>query len=218
MIKQLKEQIMRLLPELISLKKLPEDQYTHMKYPKLIPLMHFGVEQYELDGFGHLFMMHTTTKMGMELFTLSFMPTTCVKLPYLLIDAMSMKKKQCVFVEYYGCDMESLFDERLKEVYEIYQHLPDYQEKENWYIKEREPYSLIKTGEHTELIEMAVASVKAYLSSVEDAEVDLAYKEKLETFRERMIVEGNPSSKTLSMLLGEEGAVEFMKNAIMPLT
>ena len=60
--------------------------------------------------------MHTTTKMGMELITMSFMPSECVDLPYLLLDAMSMKKKSCVFVEYYGCGMEELTDDGLKAV------------------------------------------------------------------------------------------------------
>ena len=57
-------------------KKLPEDKYSHMKYLSFLPFMHFYVDQYELDGFGHVMSMHTTTKMGMELLTLSFMPNS----------------------------------------------------------------------------------------------------------------------------------------------
>lgn len=196
---------------------LPEDCYTNMNYPKILPLMRFKVEQYGLEGFGHVMIMHTTTKMGMELVTMSFMPSECVDLPYLLIDAMSMKKKRCVFVEYYGCGMTDFADDALKKVHDSYSGLPDYEEKENWYIKERMPYSLIKTGEVEELIKMASDSIRAYLESVANAKIVPEYHDKLKAFRERMIVDGNPSSKTLEMLLKKDGARTFMETVIMPL-
>ncbi|MBR5386292.1 MAG: hypothetical protein IK142_01775 [Clostridiales bacterium] len=196
---------------------MPEDRYTNMKYPRLLPLMRFRVDRYKVPGFGSVMLMHTTTKMGMELITMSFMPSELVSLPYLLVDAMTMKKKRCVFVEYYGCGMEGLEDKALRDVYEKYRDLPDYQEKENWYIKERTPYSLIKTGEPEKLEDMAADSIKAYLSSVGSANVIPEYKDKLQAFRERMIVDGNPSSKTLNMLLKEDGARTFMETVIMPL-
>ena len=145
------------------------------------------------------------------------MPSECITLPYLLVDAMSMKKKRCVFVEYYGCGMEDLEDEALHDVYEDYRDLPDYDEKENWYIKERMPYSLIKTGEPDQLVNMVYDSVRAYLGSVSGAKFIPEYKDKLKAFRERMITEGNPSSKTLNMLLKEDGARTFMETVIMPL-
>ena len=217
MINDLRREIIKTVRNNIGCSMLPDDEYTIMKYPKLIPLMVFNVKQYDLESFGHLMLMHTRTKMGMELLTLSFMPSAYVNLPYLLLDAMSMKKKRCVFVEYYGCGNDNLTDELLKKVYERYRNLPDYDEKDNWYVKERMPYSLIKSGEETELIEMSVKSVEAYLSSVKDAEIDLEYREKLVKFRERMIVEGNPSSKTLKLLLKEDGARTFMEEVIMPI-
>jgi len=196
---------------------LPEDCYTDMKYPKLLPLMRFHVDRYSVPGLGYVMIMHTVTKMGMELITMSFMPSECVDLPYLLLDAMSMKKKRCVFVEYYGCGMEELSDDALKDVYDDYCGLPDYEEKENWYVKERMPYSLIKTGDTDDLVCMAADSVRAYLGSAASARFIPGYGEKLRSFRERMITEGNPSSKTLNMLLKEDGARAFMESVIMPL-
>ena len=217
MIKAIKQDIVLGLSDFISCEKLPADRYSEMKYPKLIPLMRFHVDRYKLDGFGHLMIMHTETKMGMELITMSFMPSECVNLPYLLVDAMTMKKKKCVFVEYYGCGSENLNDGKLKEVYEKYRNLPEYTGTENWYVKERRPYSLIKQGDEDALTDMAVSSVKAYLSSVQDCKIDEAYADKLKAFRNRMITEGNPSSATLKMLLKEDGAKTFMENVIMPL-
>lgn len=198
--------------------RLPDDCYTNMAYPKLLPLMHFKVDQYGVEGFGHVMIMHTTTKMGMELVTMSFMPSECVDLPYLLIDAMSMKKKRCVFVEYYGCGMTDFSDEALKKVYDSYSSLPDYEEKDNWYIKERMPYSLIKTGDPDELVKMASDSIRAYLGSVSSAKIVPEYHAKLKAFREDMIVRGNPSSTTLEKLLKKDGARTFMESVIMPLT
>ena len=216
MIKSIKQECLRIIPDIITCDRLPDDSYTNMKYPKLIPLMRFHVDRYRLRGFGYLMIMHTTTKMGMELLTMSFMPSDCVNLPYLLIDSMRMRKKRCVFVEYYGCGSTNLNDSGMKTVYKSYNHLPDYAEKENWYIAEREPYSLIKTGEADTLKDMAVSSVSAYLSSVDTCVVDENYKTQLLEFRERMITEGNPSSATLKMLLKEEGARAFMEQVIMP--
>lgn len=198
-------------------KKQLEDRYSHMKYLKFLPLMHFYVDQYELDGYGHIMSMHTTTKMGMELLTLSFMPGSGKNLPYLLMDSMTMKSKRCVFVEYYGCGNRDLNDAALKEVFEKYKNLPDYVEKTGWYISEREPYSLIKSGTEEELTEMAAASLEAYLSSIDSAVVDPGYTMQLDAFRARMIEDGNPSSKTLEMLLKKDGAVKFMKEVVMPL-
>lgn len=216
MISTIKQKAVRLLSD-INAVPVPEDRYTNMKYPKLLPLMRFRVDRYKVPGFGHVMLMHTTTKMGMELITMSFMPSECVDLPYLLVDAMSMKKKRCVFVEYYGCGMEELSDDAIKDVYDDYRDLPDYDEKENWYIKERMPYSLIKTGEPDQLINMAEDSIKAYLGSVGSTRFIPDYSYKLKSFRERMITEGNPSSKTLKMLLKEDGARTFMEDVIMPL-
>jgi len=195
---------------------LPEDGYTNMKYPKFLPLMRFRVDQYDLSGFGHVMFMHTTTRMEMELITMSFMPSECLALPYLLIDAMSMKNKRCVFVEYYGCGAEGFNDQGIKEVHDRYGPLPDYPEKDNWYIEERMPYSLIKSGDPEALVSMAQDSVKTYLELAEGAASIPDYKDKLKAFRERMIVCGNPSSKTLNMLLGKDGARTFMEKVIMP--
>ena len=216
MIASIKQKAVSLLSE-SNASLLPEDRYTNMKYTKLLPLMRFRVDRYKVPGFGQAMLMHTTTKMGMELITMSFMPSECVDLPYLLVDAMSMKKKRCVFVEYYGCGMEELSDEALKDVYDDYNSLPDYEEKENWYVKERMPYSLIKTGGPDDLANMASASIKAYLGSVSHTRFIPEYKDNLKAFRERMITEGNPSSKTLNMLLKEDGARTFMETVIMPL-
>lgn len=216
MISKLKDQASEILLRNNAV-PLPEDEYTNMKYPSLLPLMRFRVDQYNISGYGHVMMMHTTTKMGMELLTMSFMPSESVNLPYLLIDAMSMKKKRCVFVEYYGCGEEDLIDHSLKEVYDKWGFLPDYIEKDNWYIKERRPYSLIKSGEENELTDMALDSVRAYLGSISEAKIVSEYEDKLRNFRERMIVEGNPSSKTLNMLLKRDGARVFMERVIMPI-
>ena len=216
MIDTIKKDIETVIASKEYIRKLPEDRYSHMKYPKLIPLMRFNVEQYDIEGIGHLMTMHTTTGMGMELLTVSLMPSTGIQVPYLLIDAMTMKEKRCVFAEYYGCGHESLGEERFHEVFERYKDLPSYSEKENWYINERENCSLIKSGDPQRLAAMAKDSFSAWLTTAENSVVSGEYRKKLVAFRERMISEGNPSSKTLNMLLGKDGAAEFMKKVIMP--
>ena len=216
MIKTIKQQLSEILTGTKECRKLPEDSYSHMKYPKIFSLMDFRVDRYRIEGYGHVMMMHTATKMGMELLTVSFMPSEGLRMPYLLIDAMEMKKKSCVFAEYYGCGENDFPDENLKSIYEQFKGLPDYKEKENWYIRERMPYSLIKSGTEEELVSMSLASARGYLSMIPSAKKDPSYLLKLEQFRTRMIEEGNPSSKTLEMLLKKDGALRFMKEVVMP--
>ncbi|MBR0461983.1 MAG: hypothetical protein IJJ00_04650 [Erysipelotrichaceae bacterium] len=216
MITELKEEAKKILAG-YDTEEIPDERYAHLKYPKLAPLMYFDIERFRIKDFGHLMIMHTTSKVGMELLTMSFMPDG-VTLPFLLLDAMTMKKKRCVYAEYYGCGQEGLSDERLFEVYEKYKGLEDYDEKPAWYVKERRPYSLIKGGEEEELLSMALDSIRAYLDSIKDAEYDPEYREKLKAFRERMIVEGNPASKTMEMLFKKEGARTFVEEAVMPIS
>ena len=64
---------------------------------------------------------------------------------------------------------------------------------------------------------MALDSVRAYLGSISESRIVPEYEDKLRNFRERMIVEGNPSSKTLNMLLKKDGARVFMESVIMPI-
>ena len=215
MIEKLRLELENLLEE-YGCRELPEDGYTHMKYPKLVPLMYFHVKQYRLEGFGNMMIMHTVTKMKMELLTVSVMPGEGRVMPFALIDAMTMKDKRCVFVEYYGCSRDEHNDAKLKEVYDRYKHLEDYPEKDKWYVHERQDYSLIKKGSSEELVSMAVDSLKAYLDSIKGSKKDDSYKNDLKAFRERMIVEGNPSSSTLNMLLGKDGARKFMEDVVMP--
>lgn len=217
MITELKTRMMETIGKAVACEKLPEDSWTDMSFPNLIKLMRFRVDRYSLEGFGKLMTMHTTTKMGMELLTMSFMPSSGLTVPYLLIDAMSTKNKRCVFVEYYGCGNDSLENNALEELYETYRLLPDYSEKPNWYVGERESYSLIKTGKESQLVSMAEDSVKAYLSMIPNAHEDENYKKQLAAFRQRMIDEGNPSSSTMHLLLGKIGAERFMKSVVMPI-
>lgn len=198
--------------------KLPPDRYSRMYYPKWLHLMEFDVERYDIDGFGSAMSMHTTTKMGMELLTISLCPGKGCCLPYLLLDTMAVGKKRCSFVEYYGCGFDGLNDTQLRGVYEKYKGFPDYEEKPGWYIAEREPYSLIKSGEPEQLTSMVKDSLAVYLASIGDSRTEPVYRDHLELFRDRMIREGNPSSKTLNMLLGKEGAERFMKEIIMPIS
>jgi len=217
MITQLKEKVMKEVEGSMPCTPLPEDMYTDMSFPRIIKLMKFRTDRYSLEGYGKLMSMHTTTKMGMELLTLSFMPSSGLNVPYLLMDCMSVKDKRCVFVEYYGCGNKDLVHGALEEVHANYSSLPDYSEKDGWYIAEREPYSLIKSGTEDELVSMACDSVKAYLSMVPLAHEDSGYRAQLEAFRTRMTEEGNPSSSTMRLLLGRVGAERFMKAAVMPL-
>jgi hypothetical protein len=89
MIEDIKKQVAQAVSEGTVCTPLPEDEYTDMAFPSLIKLMKFRTDRYSLEGFGRLMVMHTTTKMGMELLTLSFMPSNGLNVPYLLYEDFS---------------------------------------------------------------------------------------------------------------------------------
>lgn len=195
-------------------------EYASMKYPRLIPMMRFGSHLLKAEGYGHLFLMETSAMGGaMKLLTLSFMPDEGGDLPYLLIDTMSMKNKSLSYVEYYDCTGKDLYFESLSKIKEKYRALPDYDEKDAWYIKERMPVSLIKGGEGADedmLYAMAEESIRAYMDLAKSAAKDPGNIKGLLRFRERMLKEGNPSSATMEKVLGKEGAKLFFTTCVMP--
>ena len=197
------------------------EEYASMKYPKLIPMMRFETHCFRIEDFGDLFLMETKAMGGaMKLLTLSFMPNKGKNVPYLLIDTMSMKNKALAYVEYYDCTGKALEFKELNDIKTKYASVPDYAEKEAWYVKERMPASLIKGGEGADeavLYEMVMESVRAYLSISERESKDPENLKGLESFRQRMLTEGNPSSGTMEKVLGKEGSIRFYKQCIMPL-
>ncbi len=197
------------------------DRYKFMKYPRLLPMMKFSVSCFEIEDLGHLMVMNTNGMGGaMKLQTLSFTPNTGKEIPYLLIDTMSMKKKALAYVEYYNCTGKDLHFDLLKKIKEKYQSLPDYAEKDAWYIRERTEDSLIKGGENADenlLFEMVKESLNAYLAIAKDAPADARSLAGLKAFQERMLKEGNPSEGTMVKVLGKDGYEEFYKGCIMPL-
>ena len=199
-----------------------ENPYAEMKYPRVLPMMHFTTRQYRAEGFGRVFAMYTKAMGGlMQLSTVVFTPCCGGNVPLLLIDSMAMGKKRAAFVEYYDCTLgETVGVEKLRAVHEKYASLPDYAEKPAWYIAERTDYSLIKGGEDdAALLGMLLDSVEAYAAvASQNTAQSQANKEGLAKFVERMVTQGNPSSETMNKVLGTDGAESFFRNAVMPLT
>ena len=202
------------------MERLPEDEYTDMKWPKLIPLMRFHVERYRAEGFGSVMLMRTKAMGGMmQLMTASFTPNAGGGVPYLLIDMMTMKDKRTVFVEYYDCTAQGVSLPELDDLKREFSDVREYDEKPAWYISERMPCSLIKGGtaaDEERLSLMVRRSLEAYAEAAAGASRDPANLVKLKAFADRMIRDGNPSSGTMEKVLGKKGAVEFFRTAVMP--
>ena len=203
-----------------SYKDVTPDKYRSTKYPKLFPMMKFSVYCCDIEDVGHLMIMNTNGMGGaMKLQTLSFTPNTGKDIPYLLIDSMSMKKKALAYVEYYDCTDKDLHFDLLKTINERYKNVPDYAEKDAWYINERTEDSMIKGGESADedlLFDMVKESIDAYLAIAKDAPMDKNNLIGLKAFQCRMLKEGNPSEGTMVKVLGKEGYEEFYKTCIMP--
>ncbi len=194
--------------------------YAAMKYPKLLPMMHFTVHRYRADGFGTIMTMDTNAMFGMmRLSTLVFTPAAGATIPFLLIDTMQMKKKSLAYVEYYDCTQNGATLPGAEDQPKEFAAFPDYAEKSAWYVARRTPYSLIKKkGENTQqqLDAMVLTCLERYLAAAKTAPKDPANITGLRNFQQEMLAKGNPSSTTMNKVLGEAGARIFFETVIMP--
>lgn len=201
-------------------KEVTPPQYAAMKYPKWLPMMRFVCHQYTLEGFGNLFTMQTRAMGGlMKLSTMVFTPYSGKSVPFFLADTMEMKKKRLAYVEYYDCTASGASLPASEGQPEEFAALPDYAETPAWYTARRTPYSLIKGGEGADaaaLEAMLLTCVDRYLEAAKTAPADPANLPGLRAFQRDMLVLGNPSSGTLSKVLGKKGAELAFKTAIMP--
>ena len=213
-LKGVQERVLEIIGNTFEVTEVPKDGYSEAKYPKFPPVMRFHIRRFEVREFGHLFIMHTETKLGMELMTVSLVPSSGKNVPYLLIDMMSMKNKDTVMVEYYDCTDGKTAAEAFERVKAEYASVASYTEDPAWYIKERTPYSLIKRGDSDAMVKMAYDSIEAYVKTAKEAQSDQGNIERLKAFRERMISEGNPATEITQKLFGKDGAAEFFRTCV----
>ena len=195
--------------------------FANMQYPTWLPLMKFEVHQYPIEGFGQLMVMDTKMLGGvMKLSTIVFTPASGINIPFLLIDTMQMGKKNLAYVEYYDLTKDGA-ELHLSETYkERFSDIPDYEETPAWYVERRTPYSLIKGGKgvsREELDRMVMFCIDCYLESINNAEIKEENIAPLKKFQEEMVELGNPSTSTMSRVLGKEGADYFFRRIVMPI-
>lgn len=216
----LSQEIVKLVGSRFKVTDVTEKSYESLKYPKLLPMMRFSLKKYDVEGFGGLFTMDTTAMGGMmTLSTVVLTPNTGKNVPFLLIDTMDMKKKSLSYVEFYDKTEKGALCEKLKALSDEYKNIPDYAEKDGWYIAERTQYSLIKGGEGVDkgvLSKMTIDAAKRYIDEAAVAEINEENLNSLRAFQSDMCEKGNPSTATLEKLFGKEGAKEFFKTVIMP--
>ncbi|MBQ4425488.1 MAG: hypothetical protein II882_07120 [Lachnospiraceae bacterium] len=211
----------RLAAEHFTVNENTPNQFRQLQYPKLLPVMRFTIHRYALQGFGSLMTMDTVGMGGlMKLSTLVFTPGEGGCIPFLLVDTMEMKKKALAYAEFYDCTEKGCVSAALDALKDRYTALPDYEEKPEWYVPRRTPYSLIKGGEVIDpsaLSLMITDALLTYLAEAAKAEKDPANLAGLCTFRNELCDKGNPASEALNKLFGKDGAKNFFKEMIMPI-
>ena len=212
--------VVELAGRYLKLREITPARYASMKYPKLLPVMRFFVHQYEAEHFGNIMTMDTRAMGGMmKLSTIVLTPNGGKRLPFLLIDTMEMKKKSLAYVEYYDCTKDGAALPGADAQQEEFGGILDYAEKPAWYVERRTPYSLMKGGEGVvmeELDDMVMTCVKRYFEAMGNAEADEKNLVGLKAFQQDMCTLGNPSTDTMTKVLGADGAREFFENVIMP--
>jgi len=189
------------------------------KYKKFGNLfIKFKARQFKVNNFGYMFILDTNAFFGlMKLSTLVFTPASGIDVPFLLVDIMSMKKKNVGFIEFYDLTKNKTGHPDFNKLVEKYNDVENYTEEDAWYIKERTPYSLIKGGLNTskaQIDTMAINAIKTYILIAQESKIDKDNLPGLYNFKERMIKEGNPSSKILKSVLNKK-ADHFFKEYIM---
>ena len=219
---QLLEQLTSHLKSAWNLQERNLPQYQELSWPSWgLPLMKMRTHAYSVSDYGNVFTMSTCAMGGMmNLATVVCTPNQGGRVPLLLIDAMKMRQKRALFVEYYDCTQAGVDSPELQSTAMKYQELPPYAEKPAWYVGERMPESLIKGGsEDARLQQMALDSIDAYarLGSRCRPDADAALNQAgLGRFIGRMEKEGNPASASLNRVLGKQQAEIFFRTAVMP--
>lgn len=196
--------------------------FAKMQYPTWLPLMTFEVHQYPIDGFGQLMMMDTKMMGGvMKLSTIVFTPSSGINVPFLLIDTMQMPGKNLAYVEYYDHTGGGAHLHLADTYKERFANIPDYEETPAWYVERRTPYSLIKGGKGVkkeDLDQMVLFAIDCYMESINNAEIKEENIVGLKKFRDEMVELGNPSTGTMTKVLGSREAADyFFERIVMPI-
>ena len=196
--------------------------YAKMQYPIWLPLMQFEVHQYPINGFGQLMTMDTKMMGGiMKLSTIVFTPSSGIDMPFLLIDTMQMPGKNLAYVEYYDLTKDGAIIPRSEDYKKRFSSIPDYEETPAWYVDRRTPYSLIKGGKGVkkeDLDNMVLYCIDCYLEAMNTAEIKEENIARLKEFQNEMVELGNPSTKTMTKVLGSKEAADyFFQRRVMPI-
>ena len=199
-------------------------QYLHMSYPKLLPIMRFETHQYDVEQFGTVTTFQTRRLGGkMQLSTMVCTPSKGLEIPLLVVDCMVMPKKQraLCFVEFYDCTEKGMGDTRLFEgLHNRYSNYPDYEEKRAWYVKERAPYSMIKSDlawqQGYGVQKMVRDTMEVYTLVAKHARKDGRNIRKIRELQQRMVEDGSPAKPILEKVLGKKEAESFFRTVVMP--
>lgn len=196
--------------------------FANLEYPTWLPMMKFEIHQYKVQSFGQVMTMDTKMMGGiMKLSTIVFTPNSGVNMPFLLIDTMQMiGGKNLAYVEYYDMTNGAAVLPQSENYKERFADIPDYEETPAWYVSERTPYSLIKGGkgvDKEELDQMVLYCIDCYLEAFNSAEVNPENVARLKEFQSKMIELGNPSTNTMTKVLGSREAADyFFEKIVMP--
>lgn len=196
--------------------------FANIQYPTWLTIMNFEIHQHHIGSFGQLMTMDTKMMGGlMKLSTIVLTPNSGINMPFLLIDTMQMPGKNLAYVEYYDLTENGANMTRSESYKERFSEIPDYDETPAWYIERRTPYSLIKGGKGVKkekLDEMVLFCLDCYFDAMNSAQVNEKNIENLKKFQDEMVTLGNPSTKTMSKVLGSADAAEyFFRRIVMPM-
>lgn len=192
-------------------------------YPKLIHLLKFNIEKYEVKELGNMAILQGRGFGLMKMITVVFTPSFKKDIPLVIIDFIKMANKRTVFIEFYSNHIVEknhtiALDSRLKKIHKKYSNIENYIENPNWYTPLRNEFSPLKKGTKNDdslLCQMVLESLDAYLDCVSEDESEMDIKNKqLECFINDLINKGNPSTSVLEKALGKEETRRFFEDVV----
>ncbi len=186
---------------------------------KVMGIMTFHLEQYEVEGLGNLCIIRAS---GGPMQMLSFCLTSMERdLPLMVVDYMYMLGNRIAYAEVYdlpleGGDAYQHCVEQLAALDAEFVHLPDTQPAPGWYddIKPAGSYKKVTSAEDHDILMMMDAYLSAFLEAAKEAplleEGQIPAKaDVMETYSHRLISEGGISTDAIRDAIGAERTTAF---------
>lgn len=218
-----KSNIIDVVKKGFEVKELEVNSFNEFYYPKIVHILKFNVEQYEVKGLGNMAILQGNGLGIIKMLTVIFTPSITIDIPFIIVDFIKMANKRTVLIEIYSNhireqDKIKVFESRLNKLNSKYSNIPNYIEKPEWYTSLRNKHSPLKKGTKKNdemLCKMVLEFIEEYSNYINTIKLNNNEKNKqLEEFITDLIYKGNPSKSMLEKSIGKDETIRLFKEIV----